>query len=115
MKNFRSLFLFYKRDLDFLFSKKIFAYKKNAFFLASSPAVNEFGRLFIVLPRKVGKANKRNLIRRRLKYIFFTQKLFLHKFDTVVMCKKGAAEYSYSDLKEKLLSHYFQKIIIPRD
>ncbi len=61
------------------------------------------GRILIITPRRVGTAPQRNLIRRRLKAIFFEEKLFEHSFDIVIFCRKGASDLSFEDLKKLLL------------
>ena len=56
-------------------------------------------RILIITPKKMGTAPLRNLIKRRLKALFYEEKLFNSPFDLVIYCKKGATELPYADLK----------------
>ena len=64
------------------------------------------GRILIVTSRKVGTAPKRNLLRRRLKAIFYEEKLFQHSYDVVVYCRKSATDLSFEELKTLLLDAF---------
>jgi ribonuclease P protein component len=62
----------------------------------------ELARILIVIPRTVGTAVERNLLRRRLKNIFYQEKLYQHKFDIVVLTRPGAIQYSFDELTQFL-------------
>lgn len=62
---------------------------------ASSAA---YARVLVITPRKMGTAPERNKIRRRIKAIFYTNKLFDNKKDVIVYCKKGCSEISFNEL-----------------
>ncbi len=56
-------------------------------------------KILVVTPKKMGTAPMRNLIKRRLKSLFYEEKLFQSPFDIVIYCKKGAELIPYADLK----------------
>jgi len=61
------------------------------------------GRLIVVTPRKTGNAPQRNLIRRRLKAIFYEENLASFSYDTLIYCQKGSPKLPFADLKKLLL------------
>lgn len=64
------------------------------------------GRLLVITPRRIGTAPKRNLIRRRLKALFYEERLFEHGYDVVIYCRKGSTDLSFQQLKEIILNHF---------
>ena|SRR6266536_2076949 len=71
------------------------------------------GRVGITIPKKVGKAHDRNLIKRRVRHILrLQQDLFLNK-DIVVIIKENAITASFS-LLEKDLIHSLEELHIKR-
>jgi ribonuclease P protein component len=72
------------------------------------PTTKQFGRILVITPRHIGKANKRNLIRRRIKSIFYEEKLFEKNLDCVVIAKKAGLELPFVKLKE-LVNYVYSK------
>jgi len=62
----------------------------------------EHGKLLIVIPRRVGKASKRNRIRRQIKAIFYEEKLYENKQILILLVYKQALELSLDDIKKFL-------------
>ena len=54
------------------------------------------------ISKKEGKANKRNLLRRRLKEIIRLNNLALDNHNYILQAKNGASELSYSELVSQL-------------
>lgn len=71
-----------------------------------APTDKDMGRLLMITSRKVGSAVERNLVRRRLKAIYYEQNLSLKKYDCVVIAKKAAVSYSYASLQKLLLAAF---------
>lgn len=69
-----------------------------------SPENLDRGRILIVTSRKVGPAVKRNLIRRRLKAIFYEEKLYEQKWDYICIIKKPGINLNFKQLKDILIS-----------
>lgn len=71
-----------------------------------APKSLNYGRVLIVIPRTIGNAAQRNLIRRRLKSIFFENALYEREYDCIILVGKGAADLSFDDLKHIVLKAY---------
>jgi len=76
-----------------------------------SPSALNHGRILVVTSRKVGPAVQRNLIRRRLKAIFYEEKLYEQKWDYICIikpvfsepAKKACITLTFEQLKEILI------------
>jgi ribonuclease P protein component len=103
----RKISKFTKREIDYLFchARRI-ARNQFCIILVAPRQKEEFGRVLIIASRKVGNAPERNLIRRRIKSIFYEEKLFLLNFDCVVIAYKNMVSLPFDQLKSLLLSAY---------
>lgn len=97
---------FTKREIEHLFKHARRFIKNPALTILLSPRQQDFARVLIVTSRKVGNAPQRNLIRRRIKAIFYQEKLFEHPFDCVVISHKDMVNLTSDQLKEYLLQAY---------
>jgi len=61
------------------------------------------GRILVVTPKKIGSSPQRNRIRRRLKAIFYEEKLFERGIDVIVFVKKKGIELTFNQLKKLLI------------
>ncbi|MFZ5449112.1 MAG: ribonuclease P protein component [Thermodesulfobacteriota bacterium] len=59
-------------------------------------------RLGLVVTRRLGKAVRRNRVKRLLREFFRRHRVQLPAIDLVIMAKKGAAELSYLQVEEEL-------------
>jgi len=94
---------FSKQEIDQLFknSKRI-ARNEHATVLAS-PRSKNFARILIILPKTVGNAVARNLLKRRLKNIFYQEKMYRTlNYDIVLIGRKPLTTLSFQKLKEFL-------------
>lgn len=71
-----------------------------------SPTGNSYGRILVITPRRSGNAPQRNRIRRRLKAIFVTEKLYENKYDYIVLVHNQAIHTPFEKLKKLLLQAY---------
>jgi len=98
---------FTKREIDYLFqhARRIV---RNQFctILVAPRQKSDFGRVLIVVSRQVGNAPERNLIRRRIKSIFYEEKLFAFDLDCVVIVYKKMVTLPFDQLKTLLVSTY---------
>jgi ribonuclease P protein component len=98
---------FTKREIDYLFcnARRVV---RNQFctILVAKRQKEDFGRVLVVTSRAVGNAPERNLIRRRVKSIFYEEKLFTRDFDCVVIAHKKMVSISFEQLKKILVSAY---------
>lgn len=102
---------FTKSEIDYLFQHARRVLKNQCCTILVAPRQNQdFGRVLIVLPRQVGNAPERNLIRRRIKSVFYEEKLFTHDFDCVIIVYKKMVSLPFDQLKTLLVSTY-QKLL----
>jgi len=98
----RSTAAFSKREISVLFKKARRVYAQPGFHILVAPATLSYGRILIVTSRKVGNAPTRNKIRRRLKAIFYEERLFEKQLDCIVIVKPDGARSDFTTLKNLL-------------
>lgn len=64
----------------------------------------DLGKILIIIPRKVGSAPERNLIRRRIKAVFYEERFFELPFDWVFFVKPEATAWHFSQMREHMLA-----------
>ncbi len=69
-----------------------------------APKTGDFGKILVVTSAKAGNAPQRNLIRRRLKAIFYEEHLYTSAFSWIIFIKKESQAYTFSELKQLLIS-----------
>ena len=97
---------FTKREIDYLFKNARRALRSETCTILFAPRQGEFGRILIVASRKVGNAPQRNLIRRRLKSIFYEEKLYDSAVDCAIILQKKATGLSFSEMKDLIVGVY---------
>lgn len=96
---------FTQKEVDQLFKKSHRIFHSGAATILAAPRDKDYSRLLIIASKKTGAATERNLIRRRLKSIFYQEKLFnTLKFDLVFIAKKPIITLQFTQLKELFLS-----------
>ncbi|MEX0849178.1 MAG: ribonuclease P protein component [Candidatus Dependentiae bacterium] len=95
-----------KNEIKTVFKKARRVLRDSGLDILLYPSPTDFGRILVVTSRKVGNAPERNRVRRRLKAIFYKEKLYEHKLDCFVIIKKSGTNYSSDQLK-KILHHAF--------
>jgi len=100
---------FSEQEVAKLFKKAKRVLKHPGLDILCSPTEKDFGRILVITSRKVGKASKRNLIRRRIKAIFYEEELYEKRLDCIVIVKKEGINLSFNELKS-ILHNEFQKI-----
>lgn len=63
-----------------------------------TPAAQETARILVITPRKAGTSPQRNLVRRRLKSLFYENKFCDLGFDCVVIIKPDGVDVSFEEL-----------------
>ncbi|HML19414.1 MAG TPA: ribonuclease P protein component [Candidatus Dependentiae bacterium] len=102
----RSTVTFTQKDIKALFSKARRVLRQPGLDVLLAPKKFVSGHLLVVTPRKIGNAPERNKVRRRLKAVFYEEKLFETPYDCIVIVKPGGIKISFSQLREMLLSAY---------
>lgn len=64
---------------------------------------NQLGKLLIVISKKIGNAVVRNLVKRRLKAIFYQEELYKYNSYLMIICKPNIEKIAYKALKDFLL------------
>ncbi|MFA6534723.1 MAG: membrane protein insertion efficiency factor YidD [Candidatus Babeliales bacterium] len=123
MINFKDLFRFSQKEVSCLFKNATIKYSWRGLKLLQAPldsfdsiheadkllsehtSNNKFGKLLIITPGASGKAHQRNLFRRRVKDIFYTNKLYLHPTNSVLIAYKNAMIHDFDHLQEFLLKN----------
>lgn len=110
---FRQLFLFNKKQVDQAFAvakakKKIPGLTLLQASFPAAPAEqvvgqHVHGKLLVIIPRKAGKAHKRNLFRRRAKAIFYQHKLYQQPCTWIMLVYQQAIDYSHEQLEAFML------------
>lgn len=103
----KNLSKFSKKELDSFFRHATRVFKSQAFTILTSPAYEEFSKVLLVVPKKYGNAPARNLIKRRLKNIFWQEKLYEQPNNVAFIIRPDAKKLSFQELKEiclKILS-----------
>ena len=80
-------------------------YVKNNYFVIYYRKNNIYNRFGISIPKKTGKANIRNKIKRRIKNIIDLNKNYIHSsYDYVIIIRKRLIELDYNGIQENLIS-----------
>ena len=108
-KIFNKLSKFNRKELDHFFKTAKSPKKNQAFTFLTSPATLPFGRILIVASRKYGNAPQRNLLKRRLKAIFWEEKMYQKGIDLAVIARPSGKSYDFDQLKTLLLEIFSQR------
>ncbi|MBN1549466.1 ribonuclease P protein component [Candidatus Babeliales bacterium] len=94
----RGLTVFTKRERDELFKRSAFLFRQRGLAFRVAPATKAYGRILIVVPKRVGTAVARNKLRRQIKSIFYEQKFYEHNKDLIVLVAPPAATLSFEEI-----------------
>ena len=119
---FRKLFSFTKPEIDWAFQRVSLVAKTNGVKLLQTPALFQngdaqeprqevcevkHGKILIIIPGKAGKAYRRNLLKRRVKAIFYEQKLYLKPITSIfIVGTRNSLDLTYDRLKEFLVASF---------
>ena len=79
-------------------------YVKNTYYVIYYRKNNETTKFGISVPKKTGKANVRNKIKRRIKNIIDTNEKQVHKnYDYVIIIRKRLIELNYQEMETSLI------------
>jgi ribonuclease P protein component len=105
---FKDLFKFEKKEIDSTFQNAKSINKIPGLKLLQAPMTSEsqdFGKLLIIASKKVGKAHKRNKIRRQLKSIFYQEKLYSNPVNSIILVYSPAIDLSFEEKREFLIKN----------
>ncbi len=104
MKPGKKLSSFTRQEVSELFTRARAKVKMPGLRILRAPAMANLGRILIVIPRKVGTAPERNLIRRRIKTIFRERKLYLSGYDCVALVGVECKKITFDELTRLLIA-----------
>lgn len=102
MRPGKKLSSFTREEVNTLFSHARAKVKLPGLRILRAPALHTLGRVLIVVPRKVGSAPERNLIRRRVRSIYRENKLYMYPYDCVLLIRKEALAIPFEELSRLL-------------
>lgn len=102
--NVRNLTRWKKSEISAFFDRAQRTRRHVGLDIRIAPAQQETGRILIITPARSGNAVERNTCRRRLREIFYTEKLYQKGFDWIVLVNKQGIRLSHQRLKEMLLA-----------
>ena len=85
-------------EIENLFKKSYYIYKSLELDVKIAKKQSNISRILLIIPKRVGNAPKRNLIRRRIKSIFYENRFYLLDYDFIVFCKKDILNLKFQDL-----------------
>lgn len=94
---------FKSSEVSLLFQYAQAVYKSAGLTILQAPAQQDFGRILVITPRRVGNSPERNSIRRRCKAVFYQEKLYTLGFDCAIIVRPEALNYSFDILKKILV------------
>lgn len=100
---FKDLFRFAKKEIDDVFKNASFKAGEQGLRLLQTEAKSPLGKILIITPRRSGPAVKRNLFKRRVKAIFYENKLYLKPVISVLIAGRRGTNLSFDELKNFLI------------
>lgn len=94
-----------KKEQEFTEIIKKCPYKKNNYFVIYYRPNQNYNRFGISVPKKTGKSNIRNKIKRRIKNILDQNQNNVHyPLDYVIIIRKRILELNYKQIEEQLIN-----------
>lgn len=78
-------------------------YRGNPCDIRVAKTNRDIAKLLLIVSRKTGNAPDRNRFKRRMKSIFYQEKLYTKGFDWVIFAKKDGLKTDYQELKALML------------
>ena len=101
----KDLFSFSREEIKKAFKKAKLKTKKLGFKLLQASTDKNHGKILVITPRRSGPAYKRNLIRRRVKEIFYREKLYKDCVISILIVEKKAMELNFEEIKKFLVDN----------
>ena len=94
----RSITLWKRKEIINLFRKARRIYQHEELDISITPHTEELSKVLIVVPSRVGTAPQRNKIRRRIKSIFYENKLYKEGYHWIFFVKPSATKLTFAQL-----------------
>jgi|SaaInlStandDraft_4_1057021.scaffolds.fasta_scaffold124282_1 ribonuclease P protein component len=113
MIKFKDLFSFKRNEIQAFLKEAKLCKQIKGLKLLQAPfslpdSEQNHGKLLVVTPRRSGKAHKRNQLRRRIKAVFYEEKLYQKHVASILFVYKEAMELDFNQIKE-FLTDAFKK------
>lgn len=102
---FKDLFSFKKQEISDAFTHAQLQAKGPGLKLLQAKAPLEYGKILIVIPKRAGKASKRNRLRRQVKSIFYHEKLYTKPITSILLIYENALDLTFEQLREFLVDN----------
>lgn len=99
----RGLTQFSASQVDALFTESKIALKNQYVTILAAPAKKDFGRLLSVISKKIGCAPIRNKLRRRLRAVFYENKIYEKQYDFIFIPRTSITKLSFQEIQNLLL------------
>lgn len=93
-----------KQEIDSLYNRAQIVVSYPELLIKRAPASLSYGRILVVIPKKVGTAPERNLVRRRIKAIVYENQLYTRGFDWVFISRPLIKKLSFQDLTTLIIN-----------
>jgi ribonuclease P protein component len=100
MRISQKLSSFTQHEIAHFFKSSRRVYKDPSFDILCLSAVQEYGRIIVITPRKVGNAPARNKIRRQIKALYYQHHLYHLQVDCMIIIKKLPISYTHHKLTQ---------------
>lgn len=102
--NVRKLSSWRKKEVEEVLKRSYRLYRSSAFDVRIARHTNnQYARILVITPKSLGSAPVRNSFKRRVKALFYEEKLYKHPYHWIVFAKKEATDLSFQELKSRLL------------
>ena len=99
----RSLTQWKQHEIEKFFKTSTRPCKHQGLDVRVAKSDGKIGRILVITPAKAGNAIQRNRFKRRIRMIFYAEKLFTHGFDWMVLVNNKGIELPFHELKSFLL------------
>ena len=99
----RKLTQFTKKEIDTLFNKAHRVLSHDGLTVLIGPRQKDFGRILIMVSKKVGNAPTRNKLRRQLKSIFYENKFYEKDWDWIILPKPSVVQNTFQQLHDLMM------------
>jgi ribonuclease P protein component len=94
---------FEQHEIDAIFKNGRCIVKTEDATILAAPAAKDFARILLIASRKTGNSVQRHLLRRRIKSVFFQEKMYAKLgHDIIFIAKKSIMQRSFQEIKDLL-------------
>ena len=97
----KKLSSFFKKEIEILFKKAFVKVRYPGLRILVSPRDSQqaYAKLLLIVPKKVGNAPQRNLIKRRLRSVFYQHSLYLNTHHFIIFTDNRTLSIPFQTLE----------------